>query len=341
MDKAKKPYKNFWKKTNEDDFLICEPYSEEKLKSIESKLGYKIPESYKTLMLTNNGGMLKRQFFPLKNDQGKITKIFRCEYLFGIADNDRNCLLGEYNNIRRENGKTIGHYDFIMDGFQIGEWQPDSGWGSTYVYLDFSLCGKDNEPRVCAYEMKWSPKHKQALSIDYVIAENFTEFVENLITKPILEPFDFDAFEVKVIGGVKETLNKLLEEYSCDEISAFGLYTDDGSFVSTSINTVQSKDCDDQYVTSEWTLEGTNDADVFSELTSRLEDHVALLQTEGKIKIFRNKLIDCCTNALLKLKKDGFFLERLGKDIILMVGTSHGDMAQAKFEQIKEMLNPK
>lgn len=337
----KKMLKSFWKKTREDDFLVCEPYGEEDLKSVETKLGYRIPESYRALMATRNGGALKSAFFPKKDPQGKVVKVFRCDHLLGIADNDRSCLLGKYHNQKRQGGKILGSYDFAMSGFEIGGWSPDGGWGNTYVYLDYSTCGMEGEPRVCAYEMKWSPEHRQARPGDHVLAGSFSEFIEGLIAKPKVEPFDFDALEAKLVEGSKETIHTLIKEHPVEKIDAFGLYTDDGGFVSTSINTVRIEEPDRLYLTSEWSREGTNDAPVFSQLTSQLEDHLALLVSESEKRVFRNQLIDCCANALLKLKTAGFFATTLGHEIVLMVGTSNADMAQEKFKSIKKLLNAK
>lgn len=341
MNEENKLYKNFWLKSSDDEYYVSEPYTENIINSVEKKLGYKIPDSYKTLMSTKNGGLLKKSFFPQINHQGKITKIFRCEQLLGIEDQKNvDCLLGKFNH-RHENEKTIGVYDFEMDGYLIGFWLPNSGWGNTYFYLDYSLCGKNGEPEVRAYEMKWSPKHSQAKPIDHFIASNFSEFLEKLIDKPTIEPFNFETFETKLIVGAKESLNRILKDYSPDQISAFGFYTDEANFVSTSIDTNFDRDVNCKFLTSEWTYEMKYDTEVYSELTSLLEDHVALLMTESKIRIFRNQLIDCCANVLLKLKEEGFFVKKLGKEIILMVGTSHSDMSLAKFKQVKNLLNSK
>jgi len=334
--------RNFWKKSNEDDYFVCAPFLDEDLKRIETRLGYTIPESYRSLMSMRNGGLLRNAFFPLRNDRGEITRILRCESLLGIADSlDKYCLLGRHRNHVREGGKTIGPYGVAMDGFQIGEWCPNSGWGNTYVHLDFSLCGPEGEPRVCAYEMKWSAEHKKAMPIPHVLAPSFAAFAAGLTTRPSVEPFDFEAFESRVVEGAKETLKHVLEEIPGGDIRAFGLYTDNGEFVSTSIDTIHHTMLDNPYLTSEWALEGTKDAAVFSELTGRLEDHVAQLVTDGEVRTFRNKLIDCCVGALLKLKESGFFRERLGKDILLMVGTSHADLSLAQFNKIKKALNPR
>lgn len=77
---------------------------------------------------------------------------------------------------------------------------------------------------------------------------------------------------------------------------------------------------DSPYLTSEWALEGTQDAAVFSEPTSERQDHVALLVTDGERRVFRNGLIDCCTRALRNLKDGGFFREGLGKESIPLPG---------------------
>lgn len=130
---TEKEQKELWKKDAlNDDFLISPKASPSDIKSIEGKLGYKIPESYQALMAVRNGVKLKKSFFQLKDSEGKTVRLLKCECLYGIGDDgEHNGLLNQYHN-KIENGQILSRYNFKKEGFEIGSWIPDSGWGSCF-----------------------------------------------------------------------------------------------------------------------------------------------------------------------------------------------------------------
>lgn len=350
---TEKEYKELWKKdTKNDDYLISPKAFPADIKRIEEKLGYKIPESYKTLMDARNGGKLKKSFFQLKDSNGRLLKILRCESLYGIWDDDEHsCLLNKYHN-KIENGQIVSRYEFEKEGFEIGSWVPDSGWGCCFFYLDYSICGPWGEPRVSAYVMKWSPIHNKAIPINYIVAETFELFIKGLIGRPAAPSFDFALLKDELFEAAKKAVELFLKNHPQEQMVSFGFYTNyDGSMIGVSMNTGQhlqnniAQNPRDQnfytFSTAEWKYEGTYDGDVCSHFTNRLEDHVALLLTDSAIRSFRNQIIDCCVNVLSALQKEGFFTEIFGREIILMAGTCEGDIPKARFKQIIQLLNPK
>lgn len=347
-----KDRKKFFKKDKiNDGYLISPSALPDDIERVEKKLGYKIPKSYKELMALQNGGKLKNSFFQLKDSNGRILKTFKCEYLYGIWDDDTcHCLINKHHNII-ENSRVLGNYGFELDGFEIGSWKPDSGWGNSYFYLDYSACAPGNEPRVCVYVMNWSPERKQAIPSNYILAETFGLFMENLISKPVSKPFDFTLLEGRLMEAAKQTIHNLLNNHPEEKIVSFGFYlNEEGSMIAAAANTQQhlqdklAKYPDDKYsytyLTTEWIYEGTDDSDLCSSITSLLEEHTALLAAKSAVRTFRKQVMERCVNALSALRKEKFFSEMFGREIVLMVGTSNGDISKEKLRQIIRLLNP-
>lgn len=138
---------------------ISEPFDDELLKSIEEELGYKLPASYVELMRKHNGGSLKR----CRLDIGNTYTIL--DVLFGIGREKEDSICGKYGT-----------------KFWLEEWgYPDIGVaiadtesaGHEMIFLDYTECGPEGEPRVVYIDQEWDYK-------TIVVAENFEEFVNML-----------------------------------------------------------------------------------------------------------------------------------------------------------------
>ena len=138
---------------------ISEPFDDELLKSIEEELGYKLPASYVELMRKHNGGSLKRR----RLDIGDTYTIL--DVIFGIGREKEDSLCGEYGT-----------------KFWLEEWgYPDIGVaiadtesaGHEMIFLDYTECGPEGEPRVVYIDQEWDYK-------TIVVAENFEEFINML-----------------------------------------------------------------------------------------------------------------------------------------------------------------
>lgn len=155
---------NFW----DDSEYALENYvseypTDEIIRKTEAELGYKLPESYIYLMKQHNGGIPKKCFCPCVNK--KFPDMI--EGIYGIGSDKTYSLLGEF---RTE--------------FWIEEWgYPDIGiaicdtpsGGHDMVFLDYSQCGREGEPRVVVVEQEadYNIRH---------LADNFEEFIANLRT---------------------------------------------------------------------------------------------------------------------------------------------------------------
>ncbi len=325
-------------------------FNDADIKRIEKKLGgYKISELYKQLIPYKNGADLKKKFFIIKDDDGNVQQIVRCSGLYGLSDEKQYCgILSSDHFNKVEDGKVFSAYDYEMDGFSFGLFVPNSGWGDCYFYFDYSECGKQGEPRVCVYVMKWSHEHSQAIPHTYVVAKNFETYLNGLVSKVAVEPFDYVALEKNLEVAVKQSCEQFK---SGEQIGAYGLYTDDeGTFIATSANTKENveeyklenpKDKFGLYITAEWEYEGTERNEGLATLTSQLEDYVAMLPSDSVKAKHRRQLLESMANVLLKLRGENLFEDIFGEQVILMVGTAHDDMSLALFKKYIKMLNPK
>ena len=161
-------FTNFW----DDCEYSFEKYVEEcpnedLIISIEQELGYKLPVSYVELMKLHNGGITKKSSYSVnEEDYIEITGIM------GIGRTKTYSLCGE-----------------IGSQFMIDEWDyPKIGvcichcpsGGHDMVMLDYSNCGKDEEPEVVHIDQESDYKKT-------FIAKDFETFIRGLVDKK-----DFD-----------------------------------------------------------------------------------------------------------------------------------------------------
>ena len=146
---------NFWDESSDK----CEPPTDALIHSVETELGYKLPESYIFLMKHRNGGKPKNHCF--------VTKDLDTLYISHIL--------------------SIGREDYSLCGkfgsrFMINEWgYPDTGVtichsasvGHNIFFLDYSQCGRHGEPRVVYIE-------QEANYRTTVLADSFEEFIKGL-----------------------------------------------------------------------------------------------------------------------------------------------------------------
>lgn len=140
--------------------------SDELIKSIESELGYKLPDSYICLMKLQNGGIPKNNCFSTKSPTSWAKDHIAITGIMGIGRNKTYSLCGE-----------------LGSQFMIDEWQfPEIGVvicdcpsaGHDVIMLDYRKCGKEGEPEVVHVDQEF----------DYRItflAKDFETFIIGLI----------------------------------------------------------------------------------------------------------------------------------------------------------------
>lgn len=144
---------------------VGEAPSEADFERVEQALGYRLPDTYKALMIMHNGGLLAKKTFenPLQRDWTPST--YSVESIFGVDASKSYSLCGNMGS-----------------RFWIEEWgYPDIGiaicdtisGGHNMIFLDYSDCGAQGEP--CVVEIEQESDYE----IIY-LADNFKEFVSEL-----------------------------------------------------------------------------------------------------------------------------------------------------------------
>ncbi|MBQ6860588.1 MAG: SMI1/KNR4 family protein [Clostridia bacterium] len=138
---------------------ISEPFDDEMLKSIEAELGYKLPASYVELMREHNGGILNRGVLEIGDTYTIVST------LYGIGREKSYSLGGSYST-----KFWVEEWGYPDIGIAIAETESA---GHEMIFLDYTECGPEGEPRVVYIDQEWDYK-------TIVVAENFEEFVNML-----------------------------------------------------------------------------------------------------------------------------------------------------------------
>ncbi|QII49323.1 SMI1/KNR4 family protein [Bacillus paralicheniformis] len=147
--------KNFWTYEDEDPYTL-KSISERGILKAEKKLGVRLPEEYKALILEQNGGYINFNAFPSERPTSWAKDHVQFDYLLGI-------------------GKKEG---ILESKAFIKEWGlPDNlvlihGDGHTWIALDYRET-KENPP-VHYFDSE--------LEEDFRLAGSFGEFLSNLYT---------------------------------------------------------------------------------------------------------------------------------------------------------------
>mmetsp|Transcript_5339 Transcript_5339/g.7499 ORF Transcript_5339/g.7499 Transcript_5339/m.7499 type:complete len:232 (+) Transcript_5339:86-781(+) len=135
-----------------------EPPSDEKIKSVEEELGYKLPASYVALMKLHNGGYPKNKCFPTNQKNSWSHNHVAMESFFSI-----DSLVDEQEN-------WIQEWQYPATGVYICDCP--SG-GHDLIMLDYADCGKNGEPKVVHVDQEFDYKK-------ITLADNFEAFVRGL-----------------------------------------------------------------------------------------------------------------------------------------------------------------
>lgn len=164
-----------WYESEDSKKYECGPLDDETIKKTEEQLGFKLPESYIYLMKKHNGGLLRKNYLAIKNTDG-------------FNDLDGIYGIGEKNySVNRQNEDKYDHEENLISIC-------DSNSGHVSIYLDYSECGPQGEPRVIAIDNETSavdPDEKP-----WILAENFEDFVSRLCDED-------DEIEIKKHDTIK------------------------------------------------------------------------------------------------------------------------------------------
>lgn len=156
----------FW----DDSKLVQENYcgktpTEEEIKQAEATLGYKLPESYKTLIKKHNGGRLEKDTFDNPLQTNWTSTSFNAYSIYGIDPSKEYSLLGDMGN-----HFWIDQWDYPEIGLVIAD---TFTAGHDMIFLDYTDCGADGEP--CVVHVN----QENNFEITY-LADTFSDFVKGL-----------------------------------------------------------------------------------------------------------------------------------------------------------------
>lgn len=164
-----------WYESEDSKKYDCGPLDDETIKKTEEQLGFKLPESYIYLMKKHNGGLLRKNYLAIKNTDG----FNDLDGIYGIGDNNYS--------VNQQNKDKYDHEENLISIC-------DSNSGHVLIYLDYSECGPQGEPRVIAIDDETSavdPSEKP-----WILAENFEDFISRLCDED-------DEIEIKKHDTIK------------------------------------------------------------------------------------------------------------------------------------------
>lgn len=147
--------KSFWE-IDEEGYYTLKKINEAEIAKVEKKLGVTLPDTYKKLILEQNGGYTIHNAFPTTHSNSWAEDHIQFNHLLGIAEDEG-----------------------IMDSaYLIKEWElPEglvliNGDGHTWVAMDYRKT-KEN-PAIHYFDVE--------MEEDFKLADSFDEFIEELYT---------------------------------------------------------------------------------------------------------------------------------------------------------------
>ena len=175
----------FW----DDDRLALEEYVDEApsdtlIASVETELGYRLPETYLALMKQHNGGIPYATCYPLPNPQEGEQEYVEITGFLSIGRKKPNSLCGTAGNKLFKEGWHYPDYGvYICDC-------PSAGFD--LILLDYRQCGPDGEPSVAYVDME----KRQVITL----APDFATFLQGLVEETELTTPEADrAYEIAMV----------------------------------------------------------------------------------------------------------------------------------------------
>ncbi|MEF3087743.1 SMI1/KNR4 family protein [Bacillus altitudinis] len=184
--------KSFWE-IDEEGYYTLKKINEAEIAKAEKKLGVTLPDTYKKLILEQNGGNTIHNAFPTTHSNSWAEDHIQFNHLLGIAEDEG-----------------------IMDSaYLIKEWElPEglvliNGDGHTWVAMDYRKT-KEN-PAIHYFDVE--------MEEDFKLADSFDEFIEGLYTVEysVDEEAAEGEYELSEVHLSKEELEAIFELDVLDE----------------------------------------------------------------------------------------------------------------------------
>lgn len=184
--------KSFWE-IDEEGYYTLKKINEAEIAKAEKKLGVTLPDTYKKLILEQNGGYTIHNAFPTTHSNSWAEDHIQFNHLLGIAEDEG-----------------------IMDSaYLIKEWElPEglvliNGDGHTWVAMDYRKT-KEN-PTIHYFDVE--------MEEDFKLADSFDEFIEGLYTVEysVDEEAAEGEYELSEVHLSKEELEAIFDLDVLDE----------------------------------------------------------------------------------------------------------------------------
>lgn len=184
--------KSFWE-IDEEGYYTLKKINEAEIAKAEKKLGVTLPDTYKKLILEQNGGYTIHNAFPTTHSNSWAEDHIQFNHLLGIAEDEG-----------------------IMDSaYLIKEWELPEGlvWifgdGHTWVAMDYRKT-KEN-PAIHYFDVE--------MEEDFKLADSFDEFIEGLYTVEysVDEEAAEGEYELSEVHLSKEELEAIFDLDVLDE----------------------------------------------------------------------------------------------------------------------------
>ncbi|MEG0875284.1 MAG: SMI1/KNR4 family protein [Clostridiales bacterium] len=134
-------FTDFWDDCDESEESYISDYPDDAIiAKVQGKLGYKLPESYIEFMKIHNGGLVKRNCFPIDYIPTIGTDFVDFYGFLGIGSAKICSLLGDVGS-----AFWIDHWHYPNIGIAICD-TPSAG--HDLIFLDYSKVGAEGEPEV-------------------------------------------------------------------------------------------------------------------------------------------------------------------------------------------------
>ena len=184
--------KSFWE-IDEEGYYTLKKINEAEIAKAEKKLGVTLPDTYKKLILEQNGGYTIHNAFPTTHSNSWAEDHIQFNHLLGIAEDEG-----------------------IMDSaYLIKEWELPKGLvlingdGHTWVAMDYRKT-KEN-PTIHYFDVE--------MEEDFKLADSFDEFIEGLYTVEysVDEEVAEGEYELSEVHLSKEELEAIFDLDVLDE----------------------------------------------------------------------------------------------------------------------------
>ncbi|WP_367294293.1 SMI1/KNR4 family protein [Bacillus pumilus] len=184
--------KPFWE-IDEEGYHTLKKINEEEIAKAEKKLGVTLPDTYKKLILGQNGGYIVHNAFPTTHSNSWAEDHIQFNHLLGIAEDEG-----------------------IMDSaYLIKEWElPEglvliNGDGHTWVAMDYRKTKED--PAIHYFDVE--------MEEDFKLADSFDEFIQGLYTAEytVDEEAAEGEYELSEVHLSKEELEAIFKLDILDE----------------------------------------------------------------------------------------------------------------------------